>query len=93
MKKSYFKDGEWNCTCPICGREVKSSKMRKRWDGQMVCEDDLDPRHPQDFIRGREDNTSVPFVYAEPADQFTDDPGYDDSTLTTVPSGTNDGSL
>ena len=93
MKNNYFKDGEWNCICVICGRKKKSSFMRKRWDGQMVCKDDLDPRHPQDFVRGVQDNNAIPFTYARVTDTFTDDPGYDDSTLTTVPSGTNDGSL
>ncbi len=65
-----FKDGKWNCICVVCDRKFKSSDMRKRWDGQMVCKYDLDPRHPQDFIRGVQDNNSIPFTYAEPADTF-----------------------
>lgn len=93
MKKDFFKDGEWNVIDPISGKKLKSSKMRRRWDGQMISEETLDPRHPQDFVRGVPDNQSVPFAYPEPTDQFVDDPGYDDSTLTAVPDGTNDGSL
>ncbi len=65
-----FKDGKWNCICVVCDRKFKSSDMRKRWDGQMVCKYDLDPRHPQDFIRGVQDNNSIPFTYAEPEDTF-----------------------
>ena len=65
-----FKDGKWNCICVVCDRKFKSSDMRKRWDGQMVCKYDLDPRHPQDFIRGVQDNNSIPFTYTEPTDVF-----------------------
>lgn len=110
MSKNFFKDGQWNCLCPICGFKKKSSDMRKRWDGQMVCKDDLDPRHPQDFVRGVQDNNSIPFTYAEPSDTFVPlvcsiasaRAGVavagcavtgNEQEYSSVPSGTNNGSL
>jgi hypothetical protein len=41
------------------------------WDNLVVCPNDWEPRHPQDFVRGREDDTSAKgLVRPEPPDQF-----------------------
>lgn len=49
---SYFKLGDRNAICYVCGFERKSSEMLLRWDGVYVCKDDWEMRHPQDFVRG-----------------------------------------
>jgi hypothetical protein len=49
---SYFKLGERNAVCYVCGFERKSSEMLLRWDGVYVCKQDWEPRQPQDFVRG-----------------------------------------
>lgn len=48
--KSYLKPGAWNAVCMVCGFNHKSTELRRRWDGLMVCEDDFEIRNPQDFI-------------------------------------------
>jgi len=36
----------------------------------MVCEDDWEPRQPQDFVRGVADYQAPPWTRPEPQDQF-----------------------
>ena len=33
--------------------------MRERWDGLIVCKPDWEPRHPQDFVRVKPEDTSA----------------------------------
>lgn len=51
-KADYFLPGVWNFVCDQCGEKFKSPKARFEWDGLIVCERCLDPRHPQEFVRG-----------------------------------------
>jgi hypothetical protein len=67
---SYYKPGVWNAICDVCGFEFKSDKMKKRWDGLMVCSDDFELDHPQKYLRVREESQSVPWVRTEPEDTF-----------------------
>lgn len=66
----YYKEGSWNVVCDVCARSIKSSDARKRWDGLIVCDDDYETRHPQDFIRIKPERHGVPFSRPEPADVF-----------------------
>lgn len=68
--KTYFKSGTWNFICDVCGRKYKSDEGLRRWDGAMVCHQDYELRHPMDFLRGRKEKISVPWVRDEPADQY-----------------------
>lgn len=72
MKKNYFSSGEWNVTCDVCSEKIKSSEARRRWDGLIVCPDDYEERHPQDFVRARMDKISVPFTRPIPTLIFTE---------------------
>ena len=85
--------GQWTCECPVCGFEYKSGDMRKRWDGQYVCKDDWEERHPLDYLKPnvREEGT-VPFSYP-PQEGLDGSPTYVIDTLTPIPPGNNDGSL
>jgi hypothetical protein len=65
-----LKLGEWNAICKVCGFKFKSSEMRKRWDGLMVCKEDYETRNPQDFIRAPKEDTSVPWTRPEKPDTF-----------------------
>lgn len=62
--------GDWWVICDVCGFKKLASQVQKRWDGMIVCSEDWEPRHPQDFLRSVPENTSVPFVRPEPADTF-----------------------
>lgn len=65
MSRPYLKLGEWNAICDICGLEFKSSALRKDWRNLMVCKDDFELRHPQDFLRVPKDNPSIPWARPE----------------------------
>lgn len=60
MPNSYYKHGDWNVICDRCGFKFKRSECRYEWNGLLVCKDDWEPRHPQDFVRGVADRQAVP---------------------------------
>jgi hypothetical protein len=59
--KSYFKPGDWNAICDVCGFKFKASQMKQRWDGVMVCHEDWEMRHPMDFLHVQQENTATPW--------------------------------
>lgn len=62
--KEYFVPGLFNIYCMSCNRKYKSNEIRKRWDGLLVCDEDWEPRHPQDFVRGvPELSNKLPFAF------------------------------
>lgn len=61
-KKDFLRLGDWNALCQVCGFKYKASELRKRWDGLRVCSKDFETRQPQDLIRGKQDNSSVPWA-------------------------------
>lgn len=67
---SHFRPGLHLFVCDICGRVFHSDRKRKTWDGLVVCDEDWDPRHPQEAVRGRKDKQSVSDPRPEPADVF-----------------------
>lgn len=69
----HFAKGQWNACCDRCGFEYKSGQLRKEWNGLRTCSGAAtnncwEPRHPQDFVRGKKDKQSPPWVRPEPAD-------------------------
>lgn len=85
--------GKWLVLCQVCGLKKTNDQIRKRWDGLLVCQDDWEPRHPQEFVRPRPDDQSVPFTNPEPADVFVDVTFDQTGAHHDIPSGTFDGSL
>lgn len=65
-----FRLGVWNAICQRCGFEYKSDQIKKEWTGLRVCRDCWDPRHAQDFVRGKSDKQAVPWSSPEGEDQF-----------------------
>lgn len=63
-----WKFGEWLGICQVCGWKKRSSELFKRWDGLIVCAEDLEPRHPQEFVRPRADQQKVAFTRPETTD-------------------------
>ena len=45
--------------CDSCGFDIRSSDIRETWDGRLVCPSDWEPRHPQDFVRSKEEDISA----------------------------------
>ena len=62
--------GDFYRNCDVCGFRYRASETRLRWDNQMVCAEDWEPQHPQDFVRGRKDNQTVPYPRPEPTMTF-----------------------
>jgi len=62
---SYIR-GDWLSLCDQCGRQVKASQLRQRWDGLKVDDRCWEPRQPQDFVRGVADYQAPPFTRPEP---------------------------
>jgi len=68
MRRTYYRAGDWNAICDVCGRKYKASKLQLRWDGLRVCKMDYEERHPQDFMHAIPDNQGVPWTRSEQAD-------------------------
>ena len=62
-----YKRNSWNAICDVCGFEFKSNQLRERWDGFMVCRDDWETRHPQEFVRAIKEST-IPWSRPEATD-------------------------
>ena len=56
--------------CQRCGLEYPRNALRREWTGLLVCPDDYDRRHPQDFVRGVPDQQAVRDPAPEPQDYF-----------------------
>ena len=69
---NYFKSGSWNITCDRCSKKTKADEIKKEWTGFLVCPVCFEQRHPQDFVRARQDKISVPFTRPIPPLIFTD---------------------
>lgn len=74
MKKNYYLSGEWNVTCDVCSKKIKAHEAKHRWDGFIVCVDDWEPRHPQDFVKANTDKITVPFQRPIPTLTYTNVP-------------------
>jgi len=70
MARNQYMSGQWNVICDSCGKKIKAGEARKRWDGFIVCPEDYEQRHSQDFVRARQDKITVPFTRPRPVDTF-----------------------
>lgn len=64
---TYYKKGDWNAICAICGKKYKASELR--WNGQIqdwVCRLDWEERHPQERVKAVKEDQSVPWTRPEP---------------------------
>lgn len=80
-RADYYRPGDYNRICDICGFKRKASDTAENWRGEIVCADTcFENRHPQDFVRGRYDDQrvnkprpdSTP-VFLDPTDVTADD--------------------
>jgi len=68
-----YVQGEWNVICDVCGFKFKSSQLKKRWDGFMVCKDDWETPNPQQYARVPRTEKPIPWARPEPADHYIDE--------------------
>ena len=69
----FLRVGDYNAICDVCGRKFKFSRLRQKWDNTWACEQDWEPRQPQDYLRGIPDNMSVPLSRPDPPNLFIQD--------------------
>ncbi len=74
--RNYYKVGECNVTCDVCSKKIKSGIAKQRWDGFITCPSCFETRHPQDFIRAKQDKITVPFTRPIPPIIFVPTPDY-----------------
>ena len=67
---NFFRPGSYHFICDVCGQKHHKEQMRIRWDNMVVCPKDFEYRHPQDFLRAREDRQAVPISRPRPVDVF-----------------------
>lgn len=70
-----FRSGDWLAVCDRCGFTFKSHQLRKEWTGLRVCDGPStngcwETRHPQEFVKGREDRQTPPWTRPEAPDVF-----------------------
>ena len=72
MKHNYYKAGDHNAICDMCGFKFKASQLKKTWNGFMVCSADFETRHIADFIKGPRASIPLPWTRPEKDDSFVD---------------------
>lgn len=70
MSADYYRHGDHNAICDLCGGKYKFSELRKNSDGLYVCHKDYEPEHPQERVRGRADRQRVAVSRPEGSDRF-----------------------
>ena len=66
-----YQPGNHWVVCQVCGFHLRSKEARRRWDGLIVCPEDWEARHPQDFVRAVEDYTAAEGLVSPPSeDEF-----------------------
>ncbi len=92
LGKSY----EYKALCDVCKFEYWNYELRQRWDGNMCCPKDWEPRHPMDFYRAMNDTHKLPFIRSDSSDKnYSWTPVYTNLTVTPATGETesdNDGS-
>jgi len=93
-----FRHGGAYGICDECGMKFRLSEMRRRYDSALVCREDWEPRHPQEFVRGRADRIRYPgpvrpdpepsFSFLVPLRDENDDPITENGQAITVPVST-----
>ena len=67
----YFAPGDYNVICDRTGFKVKASECEMEWNGLFVRKLSWEPRHPQDFIKGKVDDQTVAVSRSVGDDVFT----------------------
>lgn len=73
-RADFWKRGQWNAICDICGQKFHSSDLKERWDGLMCCRQDWNIRQPQDFVRGIPDPQAIAWSRPDVPPPFVPNP-------------------
>ena len=83
-----YKPGDNGVECDVCGMDIYASDSKKRWDGLIVCHDDWEIRHPQDFVRARKDKITADVIRPSTDGVDVSPTLSDQGADTSIPSGT-----
>lgn len=67
-RADYYAPGDYNAICDQCGTKFKASQLKKDWQGFYMCQSCWEPRHPQEFVRGTQDQQTPPWTRPGGAD-------------------------
>lgn len=73
-KADYYKHGDYNVICDVCGRKFKASTCKLKWNNMLACSVCFEERNPQDFVKGVADDQRVPLARPEAPDRFIVNP-------------------
>jgi hypothetical protein len=67
---STYEHGQWDADCDQCGFTYKARQLRLQWNNLRTCSgpgtnECWEPRHPQEFVRGKKDQQAPPWVRPE----------------------------
>lgn len=77
---TYFRMGDHNAICDVCGFKYKFSQLLKNWQNLYVCKKCWEPRHPQDFVRAVKDRQSVPVSRPRNLTNFVAETSWNETT-------------
>ncbi len=73
MPRLGYKKGDYLVETDGVGILAHASECERQWDGQFKLRKNIDPRHPQEFLKARKDRQAVPTPrpQGEPVHKFT----------------------
>lgn len=88
-----FQPGNYWAECDRCGVDYRIQDLRKTWDGLLVCENDWEPRQPQDFVKAVIDTITPQGPTRPPQPVKSTDITYTTTGEDTIPSTTHGNSI
>lgn len=71
MKGSnYFEPGAHNIICQRTGFKIKSIRAKKEWNNLIVRDVSFEHRHPQDYLKSKQDQPGVRDARPRPTTKF-----------------------
>lgn len=87
-----YQPGNHWVICDRCEGTVRKSKVQKEWTGLVVCPECFEPRHTQEYVRGKPEKIHADYpIRPEPEEVYVDVTGA--TGPDTLPSGTFDNEL
>jgi len=73
-KSPGWKKGSHWVICDRTGMAIREEDSKREWTGAVVAKEEWEPRHPQDYYRARQDDSSPKgLVRTEPTDVILHD--------------------
>lgn len=70
-----YQPGNHWVVCDSCGFDIRAFDIMETWDGRLVCPSDWEPRHPQDFVRSKQEHIAAEYpVRPDPEPIFISTP-------------------